>query len=128
VTSDPSRPLLVTVDTTPPAVTLSAPSSTTDFAPFVHVTAADNVGPAGQSVATVDAAGRRTDTVLDPNGRPTQTNGPFNQLVFDNFIRTTLRPGWNQLAGTWEINANRLHCVGEVVNSYCLRNADTQRG
>jgi YD repeat-containing protein len=52
VTSDPSAPFLVAVDLTGPAVTLTAPSSTTSLAPVVEVTASDLNGlPDGTAVA-----------------------------------------------------------------------------
>jgi RHS repeat-associated protein len=52
VTSDPSPAFLVTVDLTPPAVTLTAPATTTSKSPVVPVTASDNVGlPSGATVS-----------------------------------------------------------------------------
>jgi len=55
VTSDPSPAYVVTVDLTAPAVTLTAPSSTSSYAPVVQVTATDLNGLPDGTAVTVQA-------------------------------------------------------------------------
>lgn len=54
IVSDPSNTFLVTVDLTNPTVTLSAPSTTTSFAPQVKVLASDLSGFASSHTVTID--------------------------------------------------------------------------
>jgi YD repeat-containing protein len=68
VKSASSTPFRVVVDLTPPTVTLTAPLTTTSFAPQVRVTAIDNVGmpPTAYATVTLDVDTNNDGNFTDP--------------------------------------------------------------
>jgi len=68
-----SRPLLVTVDTTAPTVTLAAATMTTDFGPEVRVVATDLIGVPVTTTVTLDADLNNDNDFADPGEAGYQT-------------------------------------------------------
>ena len=80
-----SRTTLVTVDLTPPTVTLKAPSATASLAPEIEVWASDLVGFAPGATVSIDAD-RNGDSDFDDPGEI----GYATAALADGYVRITL--------------------------------------